>query len=32
MKTATERIPVVDAMHRGVVTCDVETPLPRLPR
>jgi CBS domain-containing protein len=30
MKTATESIPVVDAMHRGVVTCDVETPLSKV--
>ena len=30
MKTTTDRLTVGDAMHRGVVTCDVGTPLSKV--
>jgi CBS domain-containing protein len=30
MNTATERLTVADAMHRGVVTCELETPLTKV--
>jgi CBS domain-containing protein len=30
MTTATDRVVVADVMHRGVVTCEVETPLAKV--
>jgi CBS domain-containing protein len=30
VKTTTDRLTVADAMHRGIVTCDVATPLSKV--